>query len=65
MATRLWGSIVPRSSFWTWDTHGAHTYGLLTLHLEKQHAGMQWPHVFDLATSLSGEPEVAEMLDLS
>jgi hypothetical protein len=64
-AARLWGSIVPGSSFWTWDAHGAHAYGLLTLHLEKQHAGTRWPHVFDLTTSSSGEPEVAETLDPS
>jgi CS domain len=64
-AARLWGGIAPGSSFWTWDAHGAHTYGLLTLHLEKQHAGMRWPHVFDLTTSSSGEPEVAETLDPS
>ncbi|KAH9958357.1 hypothetical protein BGW80DRAFT_1465343 [Lactifluus volemus] len=62
-AAQLWGSIAPGSSFWTWDAHGAHAYGLLTLHLEKQHAGTRWPHVFDLTTSSSREPEVAETLD--
>ncbi|KAH9962506.1 hypothetical protein BGW80DRAFT_1545542 [Lactifluus volemus] len=61
-AARLWGSIAPGSSFWTWDAHGAHAYGLLTLHLEKQHAGTRWPHVFDPTTSSLGEPEVAETL---
>ncbi|KAF8501005.1 hypothetical protein F5888DRAFT_1877770 [Russula emetica] len=46
-AARLWGGIAPSSSFWTWDAHGAQSYGLLTLHLEKQHAGTRWPHLFD------------------
>lgn len=61
-AARLWGGISPSSSFWTWDAHGAHTYGLLTLHLEKQYAGTRWPHVFDAS---SGQTEVAETLDPS
>jgi len=61
-AARLWGGISPSSSFWTWDAHGANTYGLLTLHLEKQHAGTRWPHVFDAS---SGQTEVAETLDPS
>ncbi|KAI9443206.1 hypothetical protein H4582DRAFT_1807893 [Lactarius indigo] len=61
-AVRLWGGVSPSSSFWTWDAHGAHTYGLLTLHLEKQHAGTRWPHVFDAS---SGQTEVAETLDPS
>ncbi|KAI0251999.1 hypothetical protein BJV78DRAFT_1275098 [Lactifluus subvellereus] len=65
-ATRLWGGIAPSSSFWTWDAHGARSYGLLTLHLEKQHAGTRWPHVFDASAAGSGQqPEVAETLDPS
>ncbi|KAH9179224.1 hypothetical protein EDB89DRAFT_2160183 [Lactarius sanguifluus] len=63
-AARLWGGISPSSSFWTWDAQGAHTYGVLTLHLEKQHAGTRWPHVFDSDAS-SGQTEVAETLDPS
>jgi hypothetical protein len=61
-AAPLWGGISPSSSFWTWDAHGAHTYGLLTLHLEKQHAGTRWPHIFNAS---SGQTEVAETLDPS
>jgi len=59
-AARLWGGIAPSSSFWTWDAHGAQAYGLLTLHLEKQHAGTRWPHLFDdsvSATSASSSSE--------
>ena len=63
-AARLWGGIAPSSSFWTWDAHGARTYGLLTLHLEKQHAGTRWPHLFDTTTA-NDEPEVPETLDPS
>ncbi|KAH9080555.1 hypothetical protein EDB83DRAFT_2503584 [Lactarius deliciosus] len=54
-AARLWGGISPSSSFWTWDAQGAHTYGVLTLHLEKQHAGH----------TLAARTEVAETLDPS
>ena len=61
-AAPLWGGIAPSSSFWTWDAQGAHTYGLLTLHIEKQHAGTRWPHVFDAS---SAQTEVAETLDPS
>jgi len=67
-AARLWGGIAPSSSFWTWDAHGTQTYGLLTLHLEKQHAGTRWPHLF-LTTNANdndkNEPEVPETLDPS
>jgi hypothetical protein len=52
-AARLWGGIAPSSSFWTWDAHGTQAYGLLTLHIEKQHAGTRWPHVFDDSVSAS------------
>ncbi|KAI0304432.1 hypothetical protein B0F90DRAFT_1625923 [Multifurca ochricompacta] len=61
-ATRLWGLVSPSSSFWTWDAHGTYAYGLLTLHLEKQHAGTRWPHVFEAS---SGQIEVPETLDPS
>ncbi|KAH9969584.1 hypothetical protein BC827DRAFT_1151598 [Russula dissimulans] len=67
-ATRLWDAIVPSSSFWTWDAHAAQAYGLLTLHLEKQHAGTRWPHLFD-TTAADAPPavrvEVPETLDPS
>jgi CS domain-containing protein len=72
VAARLWGGIAPSSSFWTWDAHGAQAYGLLTLHLEKQHAGTRWPYLFNdsVSTSTSGQtappPEqVPETLDPS
>ena len=52
-AARLWGGIAPSSSFWTWDAHGTQAYGLLTLHLEKQHAGTRWPYLFDDSVSAS------------
>ncbi|KAI9512403.1 hypothetical protein F5148DRAFT_899995 [Russula earlei] len=72
-AVRLWGGVVPSSSFWTWDAHGARAYGLLTLHLEKQHAGTRWPHLFDddddasAGAGGSGPPvvDVPETLDPS
>jgi len=66
-AARLWGGITPSSSFWTWDAHGAQAYGLLTLHLEKQHAGTRWPYLFDdsVSASTSSPEQVPETLDPS
>ncbi|KAI0320170.1 hypothetical protein OF83DRAFT_1258997 [Amylostereum chailletii] len=61
-AARLWGGISPSSSFWTWDAQGEHKFGLLMLHLEKQHAGTRWPHIFDASIQ---EAEVPETLDPS
>ncbi|THH12201.1 hypothetical protein EW146_g7784 [Bondarzewia mesenterica] len=67
-AARLWGSITPSSSFWTWDAQGTSAYGLLALHLEKQHEGTRWLHVFDpvaqdIGTGISAD--VPETLDPS
>ncbi|TFK27737.1 hypothetical protein FA15DRAFT_149399 [Coprinopsis marcescibilis] len=45
-AKQLWDGISPSSSLWTWDKTAEHTYGLLTLHLEKQHEGTRWSQVF-------------------
>jgi len=67
-AARLWDAIVPSSSFWTWDAHATQAYGLLTLHLEKQHAGTRWPHLFDTAAADAPRAvrvEVPETLDPS
>ena len=68
-SARLWGGIALSSSFWTWDAHGTQAYGLLTLHLEKQHANTRWPHLFDdtvSPSSPSSQPEqVPETLDPS
>ena len=67
-AARLWGAISTASSFWTWDAHGAQAYGLLTLHLEKQHTGTRWPYLFDdnvSAFSPSAPEQVPETLDPS
>jgi hypothetical protein len=60
-AARLWGGITPSSSFWTWDAHGAQAYGLLTLHIEKQHAGTRWPHLFDDSVSTSASEQTAPL----
>lgn len=46
---RLWGDIDPHTSVWTFDRDAEgrdSTYGLLTLHLEKAHAGTRWSDVF-------------------
>jgi hypothetical protein len=67
----LWDTISPSSSYWTWDRDAEHAFGLLTLHLDKQHEGRKWMHVFAVAgTQASSEasPEdvdVPETLDPS
>lgn len=61
---RFWDTIQPSSSFWTWDRQAEKLFGLLTLHLEKQHEGTKWSHVFaSSGTTVSGEanPEDAEV----
>lgn len=67
----LWDGISPSSSYWTWDREGSHTFGLLTLYLDKQHEGTKWAQVFAAAgASASAEAgpddvEVPETLDPS
>jgi hypothetical protein len=69
-AKELWDTISPSSSFWTWDREAEHSYGILSLHMEKQHEGTRWVQVF--ASSPSGdsnansdEDDVPETLDPS
>jgi len=45
-AKALWDTVDPSSCFWTWDKEAEHSYGLLTLHMEKQHEGTRWMQVF-------------------
>lgn len=71
---QLWDGINPSTSFWTWDREGDKHFGLLTLHLDKQHEGTRWSHVFasvgtvPASGSASANPadiEVPETLDPS
>ncbi|THH11152.1 hypothetical protein EW145_g828 [Phellinidium pouzarii] len=71
---QLWDVINPSTSFWTWDREGDKHVGLLTLHLDKQHEGTRWSHVFasvgtaPLSSSATADPtdeEVPETLDPS
>ncbi|GAA6057349.1 hypothetical protein JCM3770_005720 [Rhodotorula araucariae] len=46
---RLWAEIDPTASVWTFDREAEGrdaAYGVLTLHLEKAHAGTRWSDVF-------------------
>ena len=66
----FWDGIQPSTSFWTWDREAEHAYGLLTLHLDKQHEGTRWMQVFaassqDAATDGPPDVEVPETLDPS
>ncbi|KAJ7644115.1 hypothetical protein FB45DRAFT_735414 [Roridomyces roridus] len=58
---RLWDGISTSSSMWTWDRQGERHIGLLTLHLDKQHEGTKWSHVFEP----SEDADVPETLDPS
>ena len=67
IAKSFWDEIQASTSFWTWDKAGEKSFGLLTLHLDKQHEGTRWSQVFAPSNTPSGEPEleVAEALDPS
>jgi len=67
---QLWDVIQPSTSFWTWDREAEHSFGLLTLHLDKQNDGTRWMQVFASAgTSVNPQDdtdiEVPETLDPS
>ncbi|KAJ7212132.1 hypothetical protein GGX14DRAFT_447561 [Mycena pura] len=62
---RLWDGISPSDSTWTWDREGERHFGLLTLHLEKQHEDTRWPHVFASSGTSAGDVEIQETLDPS
>ncbi|KAG6877345.1 hypothetical protein C0993_008432 [Termitomyces sp. T159_Od127] len=61
---KLWDMISSSSSYWTWDREAEHSFGLLTLYLDKQHVGTKWTHVFT-QTEGSEDVEVLETLDPS
>ncbi|KAJ4482156.1 hypothetical protein J3R30DRAFT_3286626 [Lentinula aciculospora] len=67
----FWDGISPSSSYWTWDKEAEHSFGILSLHLDKQHEGTKWMQVFasagkSMAAELSPEDvEVPETLDPS
>ncbi|EKM79453.1 hypothetical protein AGABI1DRAFT_59080 [Agaricus bisporus var. burnettii JB137-S8] len=67
-AKKLWDGISPSSSFWTFDREAERTYGVLSLHIEKQNEGTRWSHVFAETNTGSSSPEdvdVPETLDPS
>ncbi|GAA6035880.1 hypothetical protein JCM8097_005754 [Rhodosporidiobolus ruineniae] len=64
---KLWAEIDPHTSVWTFDREAEgrnSTFGLLTLHLEKQHAGTRWPDVFASSASAGGERSGAKIEEL-
>ncbi|KDQ62416.1 hypothetical protein JAAARDRAFT_459575 [Jaapia argillacea MUCL 33604] len=67
----LWDRIKPSPCLWTWDREANHAFGLLTLHLDKQHEGTRWSHVFAGAGTVPSsqaspeDVEVPETLDPS
>lgn len=65
---KFWDGISTPTSFWTWDREAEHAYGILTLHLDKQHEDTKWMHVFasvGTPEASSEDVEVPETLDPS
>lgn len=63
-AKALWDGISPSTSYWTWDREAAHTFGLLSIHLDKKHEGTKWMQVFAKSAEVVGtefHPEDAEV----
>ncbi|KAG6830130.1 hypothetical protein H0H87_009028 [Tephrocybe sp. NHM501043] len=56
---KLWDGISASTSYWTWDREAEHSFGLLTLYLDKQHEGRKWTQVF----ASTGDPEEVEVLE--
>ncbi|GAA5845154.1 hypothetical protein JCM9279_005455 [Rhodotorula babjevae] len=59
---RLWADIDPHTSVWTFDREAEgrdSSYGLLTLHLEKAHAGTRWSDVFASSPARDGDEAAA------
>lgn len=68
----LWDGIQPSSSFWTWDKDDNRSFGVLTLHLDKQHEDTRWVQLFAASGQKPSSPyteqdeiEVPETLDPS
>jgi len=67
-ARKLWDGISPTSSFWTFDRQAERTYGILSLHLEKQNEGTRWSQVFAhvrAGSAIEEDLDVPETLDPS
>jgi CS domain len=66
-AKLLWDGISSSTSYWTWDREAEHSFGLLTLYLDKQHEGTKWSQIFapgGIESNLE-DIEVPETLDPS
>lgn len=66
-----WDGIDSSASFWTWEKDGetreaqgnqAHTVGVLTLYLEKQHEDTRWLHLFSKTQSKDLPPDASVQL---
>ena len=67
-AKKLWDGISPTSSFWTFDRQAERTYGILSLHLEKQNEGTRWSQVFAhvrAGLAIEEDVDIPETLDPS
>jgi len=60
----FWDGVSPAACFWTWDKAADQSYGLLSLHIDKQHENRKWMHVFARAAK-GGSDDVPETMDPS
>jgi hypothetical protein len=68
MNRRLWGDIDVNGSVWTFERVASSSgeTGLLSIHLEKAHAGTRWPQIFGVKpapVSIADGPPDAERMD--
>ncbi|BGP24129.1 CS and HSP20-like domain protein [Rhodotorula toruloides] len=64
---KLWDDILPHQSVWTFDREAEgrnSSYGLLTLHLEKENAGTRWSDVFASTKVPTDDPSSAKIVEI-
>ncbi|GAA5941672.1 uncharacterized protein JCM15063_002636 [Sporobolomyces koalae] len=65
---KWWAEIDPHTSVWTFDREAEgrdSNFGILTLHLEKQHAGTKWTDVFATTQTADRASEHAKIEELN
>lgn len=60
----LWDSVNPSACFWTWDREAEHSYGLVTLHMEKKNEGTRWMQVFAASAISPGDSQEGEDIEV-
>ena len=61
---KLWAGIQASDALWTFDRSAEHAYGLLTLHIDKTHAGTRWPQLFEADDGVSETLDPTELYNI-